>query len=99
MPVVTRIGKLIVEIRESSKTAITQLSYVMFLVSHLLNYAKISKNLISTTWDWPHTSLKTWQHIVMKDCLLLCFAYRIVNQQITQCDCKVNIFACNTIHD
>ena len=98
MPVVTRIGKLIVEIRESSKTAITQLSYVMFLVFHLLNYAKISKKLLSTTCDRPQTCLKVWQYMVVKDYWFPYPTHYIINQEITSYDCKANLFAHHIIY-
>ena len=99
MPVVTRIGKLIVEIRESSKTAITQLSYVLFLVFHLLNYAKISKILTSTINGLPKENPKVRQYDAMKDKDFTPPVYHLTNQQIIQHDCKANLFAHHIIYN
>lgn len=70
----------------------------MFLVSHLLNNANISKILTSTINGLPKESAKVRQYDEMKDKDFTPPVYHLTNQQIIQHDCKANIFAHNTTY-
>lgn len=65
----------------------------MFLVSHLLNNANISKILTSTINGLPKESPKVRQSDAMKDKDFTPPVYHLTNQQIIQHDCKANLFA------
>ena len=70
----------------------------MFLVSHLLNAANISKNLTSTINGIPKESTKGRQYDALKDKHFAPPAYHPTNQQIIQHNCKANIFAHHIIY-
>ena len=70
----------------------------MFLVSHLLNNANISKILTSTINGLPIESPKVRQYDAMKDKDFTPPVYHLTNQQIIQYDCKAYIFAYNTTY-